>query len=61
MLLNITKEEDEEQQDNTLCLRRDELFDFLLSLVVYHLEIYGISVFFTDNVTFHFQTEQHWI
>ena len=37
---------------STLCLRRDALFDFLITLVVYHLEIYGISIFFTDNVTF---------
>ena len=36
----------------TLCLRRDALFDFLITLVVYHLEIYGISSFFTDNMTF---------
>ena len=28
---------------HTLCLRRDALFDFPISLVVYHLESYGIS------------------
>ena len=36
----------------TLCLRRDALLDFLICLVVYHLESYGKSAFFTDNMTF---------